>query len=597
MKIPELTRKTDMLLVLFGLCFVVFGWFSLALALGSLFAFPLIALGMILSGAMAAFIAWKLLARAPIDLRAVFAAAFLYAALVGYFSEPTVFSGRDQGSIAEAAYRLAENGQLAFSTPGSEAFFQIYGPGTALNFPGFAYTESGDLITQFPLGYTSWLAGFFSFFGLSGFAIGNALLLFLFLLLFYGLIRLFAAPFYALWGFILALVSFLPMWFAKAALTENLGIFLFVFLLYNLILYFREGKFVFYAGALLSGGLFAFTRLEGFAFLALALGAMLFSRHTKAIWKAHPWKSLVLPALLFAFFFLRDFFLNLPYYKMAGKGLFKFTDGFANDAVVTASGTAEASALGSVFFLYGLLLVFSVGLFGLFVFIKEKHPILLLPALIALPTFIYLFSPNITLEQPWMLRRYLFSLFPTLLFSAVTGLALLFSRDKTLPIAKPQGRRLFFVTIIFASLLFLQYPAWSKGLFFAEHSGLLGQISDFSGQFTGRDLILVDRFATGNNFAMLTGPAQFLYGKNTVYFFNPEDLDRLDTSRFEHVYLLVPAGDLGRYADAFGERLIFKKNVTFSLKQFENLPLSDDSPVRLPERTVIRTDNLLFQAY
>src|SRR3990167_8520264 len=117
------TAKTDTLLVLFGLSFIAFGWFAFSLALGSLFLFPFIAGGAVLSGAMAMFIVGKLLLRAPLDFRIAILALLLFASLIGYVSEPTLFSGRDQGSIAEAAFRLAHDGQLAFSTPASDSFF------------------------------------------------------------------------------------------------------------------------------------------------------------------------------------------------------------------------------------------------------------------------------------------------------------------------------------------------------------------------------------------------------------------------------------------------------------------------------------------
>ncbi|MEK7181879.1 MAG: hypothetical protein AAB708_02000, partial [Patescibacteria group bacterium] len=116
MKLFPVFEKTDSLLVLFGLSFVVFGWLALSLALGSLFLFPLIAIAMAASFSISVLLAWKLLSRSSLDTRIVFAVSLLVALLISFFITPSVFSGRDQGSIAEAAYRLAENGELAFST-------------------------------------------------------------------------------------------------------------------------------------------------------------------------------------------------------------------------------------------------------------------------------------------------------------------------------------------------------------------------------------------------------------------------------------------------------------------------------------------------
>jgi hypothetical protein len=598
LKLMTETQETDTLAILFGLVFVVLTWFSFTLAIGGFFFFPLVIVGLAIFGIAAVYIGWKLLTRSPLDFKIAFLIAILFTSVVCYFSGPTFFSGRDQGSIAEAAFRLAQNGQLAFTTPASASFFKIYDEGTALNFPGFAYTRDGDLITQFPLGYTSWLASFVILFGLYGYAIGNAVLLFLFLFSLYNLLRTFAHPYYAFSGLTLALFSFLPMWFAKFTLSENLSLFLFVFLAYNLILFLRDGRPLSYTSILLTAGLFAFTRIEGFAFLAISLIILFWNKNARHIWKTYPWQSIVLPIIIFIFFFLRDFFINLPYYKMIAKALLKFLNQLGAGSVTgDLANTSSSLSLGAIFFLYGLLVLFAIGFFGLLVFIKEKRYFMLLPAVLALPTFIYFFDPNISLDHPWMLRRYLFSLFPALLFSAVVGLALIFTKKKEYPIAKPQGKRLFLVSLIFLGLLLLQYPAWSTGIFFTENRALLKQVANFSQEFSDKDLILVDRNATGDGFAMLTGPAQFLFGKNAIYFFNPYDLANLDITPFEHVYLLVPEGDQARYVAVFGERLVFQKTVTFSLEQFENLSLKNESPLRLPKTTSQETRNLLFQIY
>ena len=96
--------------------------------------------------------------------------------LISLFTTPTIFTGRDQGSISEAAAHLAQNHQITFTTSASEEFFRLYGPGKAENFPGFYYTDDGKLSTQFPLPYTAWLAMLYGVFGVTGFVFANALL-------------------------------------------------------------------------------------------------------------------------------------------------------------------------------------------------------------------------------------------------------------------------------------------------------------------------------------------------------------------------------------------------------------------------------------
>ncbi|MEK7549774.1 MAG: hypothetical protein AAB519_02210 [Patescibacteria group bacterium] len=600
MKLFPVFEKTDSLLVLFGLSFVVFGWLALSLALGSLFLFPLIAIAMAASFSISVLLAWKLLSRSSLDTRIVFAVSLLVALLISFFITPSVFSGRDQGSIAEAAYRLAENGELAFSTLASQSFFEIYGPGTALNFPGFAYTKEGYLITQFPLAYTAWLGSFLSVFGILGYVIANSLLLFLFLFFFYTLLRQYTDWRLSSMGFTLALFSFLPIWFTKFTLTENLAVFLFVFLALSLSIFLREGKFLHYSAIIFSGALLAFTRIEGFVLFLVAFGILLFSKKTWSLFKTYPLKSLLLPGLVLLFVFLRDFFLNLPYYKMIGKAAFKFVHGFGSDVVSQTSGVGffgSHISLGSIFLLYGLLPLFILGLFGILLCLKEKRFFLLLPVLLALPTLIYLFSPNITLDHPWMLRRYYFSIFPALLFSAIICLGFLTDTTKEFPLKAPNGKRFLLALVLWLGVLFFQLPAFTSGILYSENKTLLKQTENFTNAFQDTDLVLVDRFATGNGFAMLTGPGNFLFHKNTVYFFNPEDLAKIDQSRFSGIYLLVPEENIDRYSKVFGDRMIFRQNVVFSTNQYENLSLGNNTPFRLPEKQILETRNILFQLY
>ncbi|MEI8097036.1 MAG: hypothetical protein WCG73_02940, partial [Candidatus Moraniibacteriota bacterium] len=288
MKYFSQTKEPNTLLILFGISFVLFGWFVFLLTLTNLFFLPLVGFGASITLVFSLFFGVRLFLYTSLDCKFIIIISFLATLLIGFITVPTLFSGRDQGSISEAAFRLAQNGHLTFSTPASDAFYKIYGVGTALNFPGFAYTKTGELITQFPLGYTSWLAGFVSLFGSYGFVIGNGILFFLFLLILYSLLRIFAHPFYALFGIALTLFSFLPTWFAKVTLSENLALFLFVFLVYNLILFLQENKTVSYVAILLSSGLLAFTRIEGLAFLLLACIVLFGNKPTRQFWKTYP---------------------------------------------------------------------------------------------------------------------------------------------------------------------------------------------------------------------------------------------------------------------------------------------------------------------
>lgn len=592
-------KHSQTLLVLFCLTFILWGWGALILAMSGAFLLPLIVLGSAITGLSALVIGGKMLSGASLDWRLVIVAAFSLTALLGYFSEPTVFSGRDQGSLSEAAFRLAQNGKLTFSTNASQSFFPLYGPGTALNFPGFAYTEGGSLITQFPLGYIAWLASFIALLGLEGIQIGNAFLFFLLLISFYGLFRTFVPVPYAAAGLILFISSFLPTWFTKVTLSENLAVFLFVFLAWNLMLFLRDGRLLTYTGALLAAGLLVFTRIEGFAFLALTFALLFFSSHARRLWQSFPWRTGWIPGGFFISLLLWNLSINLPYYKMIGRALQRFL-ALLEQGLATQWAIPQTSfGLGTLLFSYGLLPVFILGFLGLLVILKKKRFLLLVPSILALPTFLYLLVPNISPDHPWMLRRYLFSIFPALLFSAVIGLALLFAPDRSRAskkiLAPPRDKRLVLLTLIFCGLIALQFSAWKRGFGFAENRTLLDQTAAFAREFSPRDLILIDRDASGDGFSMLAGPLSFLFGKNAVYFFNPNDLSKLDLSPYARVFLLVPQDDVARYTSVFGERLVFEKTVSFTTERFETLSVADTASLRLPQKSRGATLNWLFR--
>lgn len=69
---------------------------------------------------------------------------------------------------------------------------------------------------------------------------------------------------------------------------------------------------------------------------------------------------------------------------------------------------------------------------------------------------------------------------------------------------------------------------------------MLEQTGNIADSFGPRDLILIDRNTSGSPFTMIAGPLSSLYHKNAVYFFNPEDLGKIDRTPYERVWLVVP---------------------------------------------------------
>ena len=447
---------------------------------------------------------------------------------------PSVFSGRDQGSIALAAWELAQNGHLGFSAPVIESFFDIYGHGTALNFPGFAYTESGALLTQFPLGYIAWLAGFVGWLGLSGFHIANALLFILAGWAFFEITtRLFRLSL-ALIGTLLFSTSFLPIWMLHFTLSEHLALLLFLLLCLGIMNFLREHSFRNYFFVLLTAALFVFTRIEVFILFPLTLCIIFLAPATRTwILRQSKLQTLILPGVLLGFIFLRDFFINLPFYTVMAKVIIKEWHVFT---ILTAGAPSGQSAyqpenLISIFSHYSLGSIFLLGAIGILLAFWKRHRVALIVFALALPTFIYLLDANITPDHPWMLRRFYFTLWPTFLI----GLLLVwhFLEERYAKLKTRTG----ILTLTLALLLLHAGPA-STAWQLDEYSSLYTTTLALADRITGRDLLLVDRLASGSPYHLVAGPLHSILGKQAVYFFNHEDLQRLDLKSYERVFFL-----------------------------------------------------------
>ncbi len=565
-----------------SLGFLLFGWFCYFLAIEGIFYRPMIAFGALVFSVGIARAAWlwsKTVSRTAIV--AILASVAL-ASLVGYLTEPTVFSGRDQGSISTAAIELANHRNTAFSTKASDAFFGIYGAGQALDFPGFFYRTDGRLTTQFPLGSIAWLGGFFSLFGLAGLNVANGILLALSLLSIFFLIRYFQGDAFAFLGLGLAGTSFLPTWFAKFTLSENLALFLFVFLSLNLVLFIRDGYRIAFMNVILASGLLALTRIEGLVILGIALAFLYRSGNGKLLARENPLRFRTFPLASLAIILLINLSVSLPFYRTIGKALMKNLSSLGP----VGSSAGHAGALVSLwgdFFSYGLAPIFILGFLGVLFLAREKKWLALIPLALASPTFLYLVDPAITLDHPWMLRRFLPTIWPTLLITGILGLAVVFrSEGKPLRQLAIEKKILLFATVV---VLFLsQAPAFSKYLLFAEDRGLAGQIATIAASVGGSDLLLVDRMSTGDPYAMPTGPLAALSGKSTAYFFNAADYTKLPTGSFDHIYLLAPSDTENAWASSLGHGLTPVKPVLFTASTLETLPAHE---TRLPE--LIRT--------
>lgn len=564
-------------------------WFSLILALAGVFYTPIFWIGFVALLAGKIYIAFSTGFIKNASREYILAGIIMLAIAIAFTASttPTIFSGRDQGSYAAAAIHLAQSHALTFSTPASEAFFKIYGPGKALNFPGFDYTSAGELTTQFPLGYIVWLASNYALFGLLGLTIANAFTTFIFLFSLYLILRLFASRFYATWGVVIASVSLPVVWFSKMTLSENLALALFTLLALNLVLYLKEKRMVFYTSTLAIAGFFAFTRIEGFAFLAITLVMLALSPTTKNLWKSNPIISIIFPIVAFLITLVASMIANFPFYKAIAKVLWHKWDVFSGACLTNCD--TDTLSLTSVFWTYGLIPIFVIGAVSALILLKRRYFLALVPLALALPTLLYLLQPSITYDHPWMLRRFAFSIFPAFLFSAVVGIALI---QEFLIKKYPQSffsKKHAYAVVLFLALFLAQLPFALQYATFSENETLLQQTRDFAKRFSKKDLVLVDRLATGDGWAMIPEPLNLLDGINAAYFFNPEDLAKLDTTGFEHVYLVVSDKEASRYMETLNSPTL-TATYTFDTERLE--PATDAS---FPRKIRTQTTGMILK--
>lgn len=545
--------------------------------------------GFTVLGAIA--LVWKL--RLSQEFIRVGAALFAFVAILSFSSSPSIFSGRDQGSYAGAALRLAQEHSIFSNIPlVSKDLFGIYGEGQSLNIPGFFYTETGQLVTQFPLGYITWLGAHISLFGIAGISIANSATFFLTLLTLFLLLRRFLPFPFAISGTLVGALSFPFLWLSHNALSENLAVFLFLLISYHAISFFNRPSRLSWFLATFGGIFFFLTRVEGFFILGAFFLLAFFRAESRRFLKT-TFLSATLPAFaLSGIFFAISLSVSLPFYRTIGKALLKSSP--LSEEI--SAGTSIFSAIFrniEISWTYGMISVCALAVLGGIALFRKRQYVSLVPFFLALPTFIYLVNTHISGDHPWLLRRFIFSLWPTAIIFAIFAIAHL---QKTFSEKHPH-KILFrpaIFSLVFSSLLILpSFPATIPNLFFSENPNLLEDVGKLSETFSDRDLVLVDQMASGDRYSMIADSLSTLFGKNAIYFFNPDDLDRLDRSRFEAIYLIARDGDEARYRDAFKGRYLLEAESPYTLRI--SILSRETDPSRLPTRKTQTVHGTIFR--
>jgi hypothetical protein len=214
----------------------------------------------------------------------------------------------------------------------------------------------------------------------------------------------------------------------------------------------------------------------------------------------------------------------------------------------------------------------------------NEKALIIIPFLIFSLTFIYLVDANISLDHPWMLRRWIFTIIPVVLFYSV--LFLFYLRQKNILLF-----RLITIFIILGNLVLL-FPSSGENqvegdnfLTFSQNQGLLGQTYEISKMFGKNDLILVSRESSGSGWSLISEPLRNLYNKKAVYFFNQNDYKMLNLDEIEEIYLITTEEELFLYEKLSKEEIAEKELVNNLIKPSKN-PL--EKPEIIETKTKIK---------
>jgi len=561
----EARKNNQTVLERVSVIWLVFLFASYLLAVGGVFRGEVVISLAVFTVLGTILLLWKL--RPSRKLTMIGAWAVVFSILTSFPIAPSVFSGRDQGSYAEAALRLAKEHSLISKIPSAQKdFFRIYGEGKALNFPGFSYRADGLLETQFPLGYIVWLAANEALFKVAGISIANIFTLFFSLMLIFLFLRRFLEFPFAAGGTAVAALSFPFLWIADSALSENLAATVFLLVAFHLVSFLEKPSAFSWWLTVFSGIFLFLTRIEGFFIFAFVFVIAFLHYRSRSYLKGH-FLSATLPTVVVSgIFFSVSLVSNFTFYKTVGKAL---VESFSFSAGSASSGMPLLAPLFrnmEIFWTYGIISVFALAVLGIIFLFSQRHFLRATPFFLALPTFLYLVSPHISSDHPWMLRRFAFSVWSTVIILAMFAIAHLqkFFHEKYPE--KALFRPALF-SLFFSSLLILPaIPATASTLFFSENENLLTDVETLSKNFSEKDLVLVDRLASGDPYAMIADPMSTLFDINAVYFFNPDDLNQLDFSQFKQVYLMVRDGDEAPYRSAFGSHFTLEPAHSYALR-------------------------------
>jgi len=376
------------------------------------------------------------------------------------------------------------------------------------------------------------------------------------------------------------------MWFSKFTLTENIAIpLLWIGILTLLIITGSNTKSLFRKKStlllfFLSLGLLIFTRIEGLVFFLLAILYLIANKNSGRYFRKNFLIIVLPPLVIIGAIFIWNLHTDIYFYKSVLKATLENLSENSSD-IAKNNSLLTILNLFKIFGLYGILAPMLFGLAGVFYLVKTKKYNQLIPLFIIFPSFFYILSPQITMEHPWMLRRFTFSILPAFIIYSIILINTAYRK-----------KNILLGIILTLIIVYFNFPSFSQYLTFIPDKNLLKETKKISQNFSDKDLILVDQMSSGNNFEMIDQPLSSIFGKNAVYFFNVADLDKIDKSQYEKIYLIIPETREKYYREtSLKNKMLLAKNYSIEFSALH----ADKKNFSLPGKEITSTEGLIFE--
>ncbi len=475
----------------------------------------------------------------------------LWLVITVYFAPFPAFSGRDEGSYANAAVYLVKNSSFYFKTELLQYFNDEGSAHKALNYPGFVI-KNGQLLTQFSPAYSTLLAIFYAFLGsVKVFIWANALLVLGGLIAFYFTLKKFLPKWVASLSSSLLLFNFLPVWFARFTLSENLAFFITVNLLFFSVISIFSGKKEYLTTLLLLSILAPLTRPEGFwlmivgliVFTTVLIKKLKNGEKLKKTWLGEAFFAGIAGALVLGY----TIYLQWPIYLQLVKDFIKWPlnkEKFSSLAV-SDGGKAIFKNLGEVLanimpqiekskYFFQVELRYGVLFLGIIIFLVLIHfvsnrkndfydrgekVLMSLIFWLFLPSVLIFVAPQISGDHPWLLRRF----FPLILpLSLIAGSVFIFK------FLENKFKDLAYIYVLSAFLLFFLISFPAVGYFIgvktdSEREATFLEVGE-SLKNQEKPIVFLQRESSGDGWKMFSLPLNSIYGLEAVYVYKADQI-------------------------------------------------------------------------